>query len=293
MFKKLLVPLDGTSQSAVALPPARALAQATGAEIVLLRVIPHARPGGENSPRATAEENLASIAEELAKSALRVHTIVHPGTAQAEQIVRAIGSEHADLIVMATHGRAGLQRAILGSVAQQVLAESPVPLLLVRPGGHRVTQVTTLLVPVDGSPGGALALGLAVPLARATGARIVLLQVAVPLPEDVKAEVALAATIADELPWDEELLASAQHYVTQLTARLQRAGLAVQGHATLGRVSETIVGTANAVGADLIIMSTHALTAPARAVLGSVSDEVLRTADRPVLLVPRRRRPAR
>jgi nucleotide-binding universal stress UspA family protein len=285
MFNKLLVPLDGTSQSAVALPPARALAQATGADIVLLRVIPDALRGPEDSARTAAEDNLASIVEELAKSNLRVHTIVRPGAAPAEVIGRAVVTEHADLIVMATHGRAGLQRTVLGSVAQEVLTKSRVPVVVVRPGGHRVTHITTLLVPVDGSPGGALALGLAVPLARTTGARIVLLQVVVPLPADIKAQASLVAPIGEDLPWDEELLASAQQYVSQRTTRLQQAGLAVEGRATLGHISQTIVGTANDVGADLIVMSTHALRGPARAILGSVTDEVVRIAQRPVLLV--------
>src|SRR5437868_1911549 len=64
----------------------------------------------------------------------------------------------------------------------RVLALSPVPLLLLRPGGQYVSHVTSVLVPVDGSPGGALALGAAVGLAEASGASLRLLEVVVPIP---------------------------------------------------------------------------------------------------------------
>ncbi len=292
VLQKLLVPLDGTPQAGAALPPARAIAQATGAAVVLVRVIPDDLPGAADQARAAADQYLAGVAAELAKSNLQVHTLVLAGARPADEILRAVAAERADLIVMATHARGGLQRVLLGSVTQDVLAASPVPLLLVRPGRHRVARVTALLIPVDGSPGGTLALGLAMPLAQATGARLVLLQVVPPLPADVKAQLVLAAPIAEALPGDAERLASAEHYVTQLVARLQNAGLVAEGHAVLGPVAATIVRTARDTGADIIVMSTHALTGPARAVLGSVADEVLRSADRPVLLVPRRQRPA-
>ncbi len=68
---------------------------------------------------------------------------------------------------MATRGRSGLQRAIIGSVAERTLVASPVPVLLQRPGGKRVKVIKRLLVPVDGSPGGALAQCAGVSLNRA------------------------------------------------------------------------------------------------------------------------------
>jgi nucleotide-binding universal stress UspA family protein len=180
----------------------------------------------------------------------------------------------------------------LGSVAKRVVAESPVPVLLLRPGGHRVTHLTTVLIPVDGSPGSALALGTAAPLAQATGARIVLLQVILFLPS---AHVHPWVTINHR--WEEEALESARGYVEGLASRLREAGITAEGRAVVGRREElpvdrptgsiprTIAETANDVGADLIVMSTHALMGAERARLGSVADEVVRTARRPVLLV--------
>jgi nucleotide-binding universal stress UspA family protein len=81
-------------------------------------------------------------------------------------------AQRADLIITRTHARAGLGRAVLGSVTERVLSVSGVPVLLLRPGRRRVTYVRTLLVPIDGSPGGAVALGTAIGLAQATGAAL-------------------------------------------------------------------------------------------------------------------------
>lgn len=86
---------------------------------------------------------------------------------------------------MATHGRCGLRRALMGSVADRVLRTSRVPLLLLHAGGHQVRGLETIVVPVDGSPGAAFALSAAAPLARATGASLALVRASVPLPSPV------------------------------------------------------------------------------------------------------------
>ncbi|HZS00410.1 MAG TPA: universal stress protein [Chloroflexota bacterium] len=288
MFKKLLVPLDGSSRSAVALPLARTLAKATGGEIVLVRVIPDDLLGADPVVRAEAENSLAQIAKELAGAGVHVTTIVQAGANPAADITATVRRQGADLVVMATHGRTGLRRAVLGSVAERVLAESPVPVAVLRPGGHRVTHVTTLLVPVDGSPGASVALGLAVPLARTARARIVLLDVVGSVLQYAGLMAAGMAPVAPDPAWDDEALAAARSYVEGLSARLRKAGIEAEGRAVLGRAGATIVETANDVGADLIVMSTHALTGPARALLGSTADEVVREARRPVLLIRHR-----
>jgi nucleotide-binding universal stress UspA family protein len=178
LFEKLLVPLDGTAESAGALPMARAMARATGATFTLLRVVP---PDTDEHARRQAQHDLDGIAAELSAGGLTATTVVRIGD-PALQIVEQARADATDLIAMRTHGRAGLTRAVLGSVAERVLELSPVPLLLVRPGGQYVSQVKSLLVPVDGSPGGALALGAAVGLAEASGASLRLLEVVVPIP---------------------------------------------------------------------------------------------------------------
>jgi nucleotide-binding universal stress UspA family protein len=291
MFTRILVPLDGRDVGAVALTPALTVALATGASIRLLTVL-HGPPAP--AERDAAETHLTYVAAGLIAKGAAADTTVRVG-APAEEIVAAAAEAGADLIVMATHGRAGLTRAFLGSVAERVLASSPVPVLLVRPGGHGLEKLGTILVPVDGSPGGALALASAAALARSTRARIVLLQVVVPaLAYQLLDATGLGGGLYFDPAWDEEALEGARRCVTGLASRLLAAGLAAEGQALIGdavtpsaSVVDAIIAGADRVAADAIVMSTHAHTGAARALLGSVADALVRSSQRPVLLVRR------
>ncbi len=287
MFTKLLVPLDGTAEAAVALPPARGLAVATHASVVLLRTIPTGQDAFASQDADLAAEYLKGVQRELAGAGIPVTTSVRRGE-PAEEIVGEAVAHNADLIVMATHGRSGVGRMVLGSVATAVLERSPIPLMLMRPGGRRTTEIKRLFVPVDGTPGGSLALGAAVGLARATGAKIFLLEVVVPVPAYAY-EAMPGATLGGyvDTQWDLEAQDSARGYVDGLAARLRATGIDAEGHARVGAVAETLAAAAKEVDADVLVMSTHALTGPARALLGSVADEMVRRADRPVLVVRR------
>jgi nucleotide-binding universal stress UspA family protein len=301
IFSKILVPLDGTAESAAVLGPARARAAATGAALTLLTVVDTDTPAARQEAAAT---ELARANQALGTEGEGARMLVRRGEPAAE-IAWAVGEEGADLVAMATHGRNGLARAFLGSVAERVLAVSPVPVLLLRPGGepkHEMSRLEKILVPVDGSAGGALALAHAVPLARAAGARIVLVEVAVSLVSATVLAGAMASAAAYggqfyfDPTWDEESLERARNHVTRLADRVRQSGVETEGRAVLGTaerqstvVADALTQTADDVSADLIAMSTHALTGPARAVLGSVADAVVRSSYRPVLLVRRPR----
>src|SRR4029078_13384819 len=84
-----------------------------------------------------------------------------------------------DLIVLATHGRSGPPRGMFGSVADQIIQSSHVPVVLLHPNHHELTQLRTVLVPLDGTPGAAVGLATAVALARAASARLVLVRISV------------------------------------------------------------------------------------------------------------------
>jgi nucleotide-binding universal stress UspA family protein len=129
-------------------------------------------------------------------------------------------------------------------------------------------------------------------------ARVVLLDVAVPFVAYMVMSESLygmGSLFAFDPAWDEETLGGAQRYVSGMADRLRDVGVQADGMATTGGIQQPVTSVADAimrsadeVGADLIVMSTHALTGPARALLGSVADMVVRNAHRPVLL-PRRR----
>jgi nucleotide-binding universal stress UspA family protein len=282
MFARILVPLDGTPQSAAALPLVRTLADACHAEVCLIRVATSPIAGDE------AANYLASVARELQTGAIAVATEVRIGIDVASYILWVARDRQADLVVMTTHGRSGVQRAVMGSVAESIVAQSTLPVLLVRPGGRRTTRLRKMLVAVDGTPRGALALGHARALARATGAHIVLLQVAVPIPMWMySARFGAPLVLPVDPSWDDEALRAAQGYVDALAKRLCHAGVEAKGYARIGHVVQTIDAVADEVEADLIVIATHARQGAARAILGSTADAVVRTARRPVLLVRR------
>jgi nucleotide-binding universal stress UspA family protein len=207
----------------------------------------------------------------------------------AQEILHLGGDVGADVIVMRTRGRAGLERAVFGSVAEEVLKHSRLPLVLVRPGGRRISHIRKLLVPVDGSPGGAVALWTGLQLARATGASFDVLEIVVPIPMLAYAAPydSSGAAVYDSA-WDDDALVAARTYVAAVAARLRTLGVSVAAEARMApAVADAIVETADQAGTDLMVMSTHALTGPVRAILGSVSDAVVRSAHCPVLLVHR------
>jgi len=144
-FHHLLVTLDGSTESREILPYASIFARSSGTRVTLLRVIPphfplsspftshssHGFQGLEEEKRA-AEELLESEALALREEGLEVEVRVVTGTHPADGILEFAQAEGVDLVAMATHGRGGVARLILGSVADKVIRGGTVPVLLHR-----------------------------------------------------------------------------------------------------------------------------------------------------------------
>jgi nucleotide-binding universal stress UspA family protein len=135
MYKRIMVPLDGSELSQTALPHALELCRGLGATLVLL----HVRDSRHGSAEA-AQRFLEFTRRQHANDGVALETLLREGSV-AEAIVRAAEQEQIDVIAMATHGRSGLQRAVYGSVAEQVLRSSSKPVLLVRVPGSPVEQL--------------------------------------------------------------------------------------------------------------------------------------------------------
>jgi nucleotide-binding universal stress UspA family protein len=292
MFRKMLIPHGGSVAAGAVLPVARAIARASRAEMLLLRVIRGEFESPTRSLTEQAYQSLERIRGELASPGLSVHTMIRHGD-PAEQILDAARSEHADLIAMTTYGLAGIDRLLIGSVSEQVIARSTAPVLLVRPGGRRPRHLRSILVPIDGSAGAALALSAVVSLARSTGATLTLLDVARRVRGgDFQASEAgaLGRQLLVGQDYGEADRVRAEDYVKRIAERLRAKGYRATGLAWTGAPAEVIVAAAGECHADLIVMSTHARTGPARAILGSVADAVVHLADQPVLLIRRDKR---
>jgi len=142
MYKKILVPLDGSKIAEGVLPHATHLAQSEGAQIVLLHVAPNPSQAfafadpyiaqrAIESEEALAREYLPGIETRLRTDGLKVSIEFRSGS-PGEAILRAVDELGAGLIAMSTHGRTGPSRWLLGSVAERVVRYSKVPVLLVR-----------------------------------------------------------------------------------------------------------------------------------------------------------------
>ena len=142
MYKKILVPLDGSELAKTALGQAENLAKTFDAEIVLFQVVPFMPIYGspelvtplivDEKQREAVEKYLASLAEEMKKRGLRVSATVRTGQQVAGEIIDFAKEAGVDLIVMCTHGRSGISRWVLGSVALKLLTRAEAPILLIR-----------------------------------------------------------------------------------------------------------------------------------------------------------------
>jgi len=145
MFKHLLVPVDGSETSMKAVSKAAELAKTFDSAITIVYVVDPYPFTGVGADFAYGQAQYLSAATTEANASLdaakaivlqagigTVATLVGEGHAVHDAIVRAVESSGADLIVMGTHGRRGLERLVLGSVTQRVLGVTPVPVLVVR-----------------------------------------------------------------------------------------------------------------------------------------------------------------
>lgn len=142
-YRKILVCLDGSALAEAALPHAQVLASDEEAEIILLRV--SANPAAEFSfSDPTIADNfiqemeaetlsyMQSARGKLQKAGCRASFLIRQG-ATAETILQTASEIKADVIVMSTHGRSGIQRWLLGSVADRIVTHSHIPVMLIRP----------------------------------------------------------------------------------------------------------------------------------------------------------------
>lgn len=143
MYKKILVPLDGSPLAEKVLPHAEALAKSEGAEIVLLRVavtparylFAHNPAEGNNIIKMLEKEAEDYMKAEIAKlqdEGVKVTGITRDGAAP-DEILEVAEETHADVIAMSTHGRSGVQRWLMGSVAEKVVHHSHIPVMLIHP----------------------------------------------------------------------------------------------------------------------------------------------------------------
>lgn len=297
-MQTILVPLDGSPFGEHALPLALDIARRGGLGLALAHVhhivVPSVSPAGATffdpgldvAARDAEADYLAAVAGRVAALWDGPVTQTVLDAPIAEALCRHAAPAHAGLIALSTHGRGGVARAWLGSVADRVVRQSPVPVLVVRPSDEppdlgRAPELGHVLVPLDGSFLAEEAIDLATQIGQLYQARYTLVRIVEPITRGFLVDGARTAVDVDA---EEEAWHEATEYLKGVAARLRARGLHITADVRIGKPAAEILDLARAYGVSLIAMSTHGRGGVARLLVGSVADKVLRGATVPVLL---------
>jgi len=286
-FKKILCPIDFSPGSQQAMRVAVRLATEADVELVLVHAF-YMPPLALASEYALAPDLVqrmsvdakhsleAAVGEATSLGAKRVAAKFVDGLPWT-MIVSALDDAAFDLVVIGTHGRTGLARILLGSVAEKVVRHAPCSVLTVRPDAE-VKAFTSILCPVDFSASSRRAVDLAAEVVKPGGAGITLLHVLdVPVafsgeptvPEFTRNLDKHAAELLDT--WAVQLRAKVAVPVT-IRSRIGTPG------------AQTLALLDNEPNVDLVVMGSRGRTGITRALLGSVAEKIVRHAKCPVLV---------
>jgi nucleotide-binding universal stress UspA family protein len=297
MFKKILVPLDGSELAERALNPAMAIAEMMAGEVTLLCVPEfekivlgepaiYGREAGDNGYNhlsfRQAEEYLNHICRSRRLPGVQLQSKLVDSEDVAGAIVDTAAAENIDLIVMSTHGYSGLTRWVLGSVTERVVRHAPCPILVTRSG----EPIQRILVPLDGSELAEQALEPALALTQAFNGQLFLLRVESWLEVDPATAYQLDRI---ERGLGERLYATfedeAEAYLRNVIRERNMWGVVIRKAVTTGQPAPEIIQFAQDRQIDLIVMATHGRTGVRRWVYGSVTEKVLRGSERNLLAV--------
>jgi len=284
MYHQILVPLDGSKLAESVLPYVRCLARALNAPVQLLHVNDPETVAGIANPNRGVDY-LRNVQSSVLNS-LSVSSSVETGK-PAEVIIDMAARDRNTLIAMATHGRSGVQRWLLGSVGHKVLHATANPLLLVRPGEQPPSdsvQLKTLVVPLDGSHLAERVLPHALALARALKSELILTRVfSLPVGVQVAPEAAYVPNLSQ---LRENIREEASAYLKAKVEQLRAEG--VDGVSCVlmeGDSASEIIDLARKTPDNLLAMCTHGRTGLSRWAIGSVTERVVRHCGDPVLIV--------
>jgi nucleotide-binding universal stress UspA family protein len=275
MIRKVMIPTDGSDESAKAVRIAEQIARAHGAEVLIVRVIePMEWQYGfievpvdpnvyEEMVRTVEDQSITHVSRleaELSERGIKARGVIRHGFDTAE-LLDCEQDERPDLVVMTTHGRTGLARFALGSVADRIVREGATPVLLVRLSTPVDVKLESALVMLDGS-------GVA--------------EQAIPITEELAGKpltsITLFQSVAD--PDDRE---PAKTYLNAIAEKLGLPECPANVVVDVGDVRHTVERVAR--DRDLVILATHGHGGFDRVRHGSVAEAVVRRVENPVLLV--------
>lgn len=276
MNTKVVVPLDGSPLAEVALPYAEEIAAKMGSDIILLTVLP-SDDSEEFRNHLRYSKRVVDITRLQVKKYLEnttnhdiiIDTATRTGN-PAEGILDFAEKGYPCLITMATHGRSGISRWSMGSVADKVVRSTTrQPLLLIRAkGAHPDVRAKRILkkalVPLDGSPAS---------------------ETVMPFISEIARNLQMELTLLQVISNVNHSFAASETYLREWCRRLNENGITAGYHVRIGSAADQIIDYAEEIASDLVAMSTRGQTAINLWTLGSVTQKVLLGGNSPLLLV--------
>jgi nucleotide-binding universal stress UspA family protein len=288
----VLCPVDFSDISQHALDHAAAIAHWYEARLTLLYVFA-SLPTMDLPPPVLEDADRARLMTDMRKMAARVPVQVpldfriQDAGFVHDEILAQLAATHADLLVIGTHGRAGVQRLFLGSVTEKVIRKAACPTLVVPPRTADVepdapVQFRRILCPIDFSESSLDALAYAINMAEEADARLTLLHV-VEIPQVLSQEPTVLEL--DLTSIREAVVAAARRRLHGLIPEQARTYCRVETTVVEGRAHQEVLRQAAALEADLVVMGVHGRGVVDRLLFGSTTHHVIRAAACPVLIV--------
>jgi nucleotide-binding universal stress UspA family protein len=286
-IEKVLVPVDFSPPSRVAVNYGVALARKFRAKLALLNVVqvpavtvytfPVETVWIEKEQREQAARMLSALVAPEDQDDLDLRVLVETGAIE-DEISRAIAKEKADLVVMGAHGRGLFGRWIIGSVTQHLLRHVSVPVLTV----NRVAKPLTLeriLFATDLSEASGQALRTVIEIAQAAKSALTLVHVL-----DTRSHAYEGmGTVGIDMA---QLLEQARAHLKTMAAEAERRNVKVETVVAEGAPAEGIFKVADQAGADVIVITVEKKGLIERTLLGSSAERVIRESHLPVLSIP-------
>ena len=263
---RVLVATDGSDESAGAIRTGVALSMTHGARLIGLSI------ALDNPEYSTFVPNIQEVAKEHAREALKsfveeagesAETAIREATDSAQGIVEAATEFGADIIVMGQHNKGSLARLMVGDTTASVIGHAECPVLVAPRAAHLWEK--HVLLATDGSPHSEAATEAAGRIAR-------------------QARLPISVVSVVTSSHNDERRAEAERAVAAAVERLKGLGLQAEGQVAEGRPDDAIIKTAEAAGADLIVVGSHGRSGLTKILLGSVAERVIGHSPCPVLV---------
>ncbi len=287
MWKRILVPLDGSNLAELALAYAEELAIAFNSEVTLFYVSESKEEQYRRMHRLYMEEVAERVKEHFKKRA-RVKTVVMGGE-PAEEIIEYAEKNDVGVIIMASHGRSGIKGWVMGSVASKVLHTTKVPVMLIRATKFskkepRQWLLERVILPLDGSKAGEAAVPYVKKLIEGLGSEVILFGV-VAAGQHVRTLGGLDYILYPEQEV-EVIKTEAREYLDKLSQRLAVKKGKVSVSLKIGDdIAEEIIKFARRKRVGLIAISAHGHSGIEKWVFGSVANKIVQLSKIPVLVV--------